>query len=159
MVYRPPNHGILIPLPMEYWPPTYGISNPLLWYYELLSFGRNGGGFNLPWGGSKYNYKKLTPGSKYHMENWTRGQNIIGKSTPGSIYHGVQNTIWHREWMVYVLSKKCPNVQYRTYKIYMVAFLTHPCVVKVALDFVTTLRFHFVGCRHIDINIKKIIYE
>jgi hypothetical protein len=53
------------------------------------------GGFNLPWGGSKYNDKKLTPGSKYHMENWTRGQNIIGKSTPGSIYHGVQNTIRH----------------------------------------------------------------
>ena len=74
---------------MEY-RPTY------LWYYELLSFGRNEGGFNLPWGGSKYNDKKLTLGSKYHMENWTRGQNIIGKSTPGSIYHGVQNTIWHR---------------------------------------------------------------
>ena len=27
---------------------------------------------------------------------WTRGQNIIWKLTPGSIYHGVQNTIWHR---------------------------------------------------------------
>jgi hypothetical protein len=60
------------------------------------SFGRNEGGFNLPWGGSKYNDKKLTPWSKYHKENWTQGQNIIGKSTPGSIYHGVQNTIWHR---------------------------------------------------------------
>ena len=104
MVYRPPTHGISTPQPMVFWPPcpwnidppTYGISNPLLWYYELLSFGRNEGGFNLPWGGSKYNDKKLTPGSKYHMENWTRCQNIIGISTPGSIYHGVQNTIWHR---------------------------------------------------------------
>jgi hypothetical protein len=42
------------------------------------------------------NDKKLTPGSKYHMENWTRGQKIIWKLTPGSIYHEVQNTIWHR---------------------------------------------------------------
>jgi hypothetical protein len=92
----PPTHGILSPLPMVFRPPTYGISNPLLWYYELLSFGRNEVGFNLPWGGSKYNDKKLTPGSKYHMENWTWSQNIIGKSTLGSIYHGVQNTIWHR---------------------------------------------------------------
>jgi hypothetical protein len=32
--------------------------------------------------------KSFTTGSKYHMEN------IIGESTPGSIYHGVQNTIW-----------------------------------------------------------------
>ena len=48
MVYRPPTHSILTPLPMEYRPPTYGISNPLLWYYELLSFGRNEGD-------SKYN--------------------------------------------------------------------------------------------------------
>jgi hypothetical protein len=52
MVYRPlypwyidlPTYCILTPLPMEYRPPTYGISNPLLWYYELLSFGRNEGG-------------------------------------------------------------------------------------------------------------------
>jgi hypothetical protein len=69
---------------MVYQTLSYGIMNS--------SFGRNEGGFNLPWGGSKYNDKKLTPGSKYHKENWTRGQNIIGKSTPGSIYHGVQNT-------------------------------------------------------------------
>jgi hypothetical protein len=67
--------------------------NPMV-NWTPVSFGRNeGGGFNLPWGGSKYNDKKLTPGSKYHMENWTRGQNIIGKLTPGSIYHGVQNTM------------------------------------------------------------------
>ena len=48
-----------------------------------------------------------------------------------------------------LISAFCINVsvlfQYRTYKIYMLAFLTHPCVVKVALDFVTTLSFHFVG--------------
>ena len=119
MVYRPPTHGILTPLPMVYRPPypwyidpqSHGILTPLpmeyrppyLWYIKpslmvlwtpLLVEMR--GGFNLPWGGSKYNDKKLTPGSKYHKENWTRGQNIIGKSTPGSIYHGVQNTIWHR---------------------------------------------------------------
>ena len=56
-------------------------------------------------GGSKYNDKKLTPGSKYHMENWSRGQNIIGKSTPGSIYHGVQNTIWHHWYFMYSTNK------------------------------------------------------
>ena len=118
MVYRPPTHGILTPLPMVYrppypWyiePPTHGILTPLpmeyrppyLWYIKpslmvlWIPLGRNEGGFNFPWGGSKYNDKKLTPGSKYHKENWTQGQNIIGKLTPGSIYHGVQNTIWHR---------------------------------------------------------------
>ena len=81
-IVLPPTHGLyLTPLPMVFWPPTHDISNPLLWYYELLSFGRNEGGFNLPWRGSKYNDKKMTLGSKYHMENWTRGQNIIGKLT------------------------------------------------------------------------------
>jgi hypothetical protein len=52
--YRPPNpwyfdplaHGILTP-------PTYGISNPLLWYYELLSFGRNEGGVQFTMRGFK----------------------------------------------------------------------------------------------------------
>jgi hypothetical protein len=108
MVYWPlcpwyidhPTHGISTPQPMVFWPPcpwnieppAHGISNPLLWYYELLSFGRNEGGFNLPWGGSKYNDKKLTLGSKYHMENWTWGQNIMkidpGVNLPwGSKYH------------------------------------------------------------------------
>ena len=83
MVYQPPNpwyFDLLCPWNID--PPTYGISNPLLCYYELLSFGRNEGGLNLPWGGSKYNDKKLTPGSKYHMENWTQGQNIM-KIDPG----------------------------------------------------------------------------
>ena len=49
---KPPIHGILTPLPMVYrtpypWyfdPPTHGITNPLLRYYEPLSFGRNEGG-------------------------------------------------------------------------------------------------------------------
>ena len=88
MVYRPP-------LPMEYRPPylwytkpSHGIMNS-----SLLVKMR---GVNLPWGGSKDNDKQMTSGSNYHMENWTRGQNIIWKLTPGSIYHGVQNTIWHR---------------------------------------------------------------
>jgi hypothetical protein len=52
MVYRPPYPWYIDPQPMLFWPPcpwnidppTYGISNPLLWYYELLSFGRNEGG-------------------------------------------------------------------------------------------------------------------
>ena len=79
-------------LPMVFWPPCPWNIDPrtmvyqiLLWYYELLSFGRNEGG------------------SIYHegvqntmTNNWPQGQNIIGKSTPGSICHGVQNTIWHR---------------------------------------------------------------
>ena len=111
MVYRPPYpwyidphiHGIFTLLPMVYrppnpWyfdPPAHGISTPLPMVYQTLSYGRNEGEINLPWVGSKYD-KKLTLGSKYHMENWTRGQNIICKLTPGSIYNGVQNTIWHR---------------------------------------------------------------
>ena len=150
MVYRPPNHGISTPypwhidppthgistpLPMVYrppcpWnidPPTYGISNPLLWYYELFSFGRNGGGVNLPWGGSKYNDKKLTPRSKYHMENWTRGPNIIGKSTPGSIYHGVQNTIWHR-YIIFEISGKPSFVE----AVFMTSYVFLPSLLSIS---------------------------
>ena len=84
------------PCPWNINPPTYGISNPLLCIMNSSLLVEMRGGVNLPWGGSKYNDKKLSKGSKYLKENWTRGQNIIGKSTPGSIYHGVQNTIWHR---------------------------------------------------------------
>ena len=65
-ILTPPIHGILTSLPMIFWPPTHGISNPLLWYYEPLFFGRNEG-VNLPWGGSKYNDEKSTLGSKYHI--------------------------------------------------------------------------------------------
>ena len=87
MVYQPPNpwyFDLLCPWNID--PPTYGISNPLLCYYELLSFGRNEGV------------------SIYHegvqntmTKNWPRGQNTIWKIeprvkiswklTPGSIYH------------------------------------------------------------------------
>ena len=93
---NPPIHGILTPLPMVYWPPTHGISTPqpmvswppahgistslpmvyqtLLWYYELLSFGRNEGS------------------SIYHegiqntmTKNWPLGQNIICKILDSTI--------------------------------------------------------------------------
>ena len=40
---------------------------------------------------------------KWHMENWTRGQNIICKLTL-AIYHGVQNSIWH--WFILILMCK-----------------------------------------------------
>ena len=119
MVYRPCTHGISTPLPMIYrppylWyfdPPTHGILTPLLMEYRPPYLWYINPSLMVLWtpllvemkGGSIYHEvvqntmkKKLTLGSKYHKENWTRGQNIIGKSTPGSIYHGVQNTIWHR---------------------------------------------------------------
>jgi hypothetical protein len=96
MVYWPPYPCYIDPVPMVYQTLSYGIMNSSLMVLWIPLFWEKWGGFNLPWGGSKYNDKKLTPGSKYLMENWTRGQNIIDKSTPGSIYHGVQNTIWHR---------------------------------------------------------------
>ena len=84
----PPTHGILTSLPMVYrppypWyidPPHHGISNPLLWYYELLSFGRNEGGFKIQWQKIdprvKIPYGKLNPGSKYHM---TPVHNLLSK--------------------------------------------------------------------------------
>ena len=64
MVYRPPTHGILTPLPMVYQTLSYGIMNS--------SFGRNEGGFNLPWGVQNTMTK-----------NWPRGQNTIRKIEPG----------------------------------------------------------------------------
>ena len=54
--------------------PTQDISNPLLGYYEPVSFGRNEG-VNFPWGDSKYNDKNQTQGSIYHMKIYT-GVNI-----------------------------------------------------------------------------------
>jgi hypothetical protein len=86
MVYRPlPTHGILTPLSMVFWP-------PYLWYYELLSFGRNEGGgvqftmrgFKIKWQKIyprvKIPYGKLNPGSKYDMK--------IDPNLPwGSKYH------------------------------------------------------------------------
>jgi hypothetical protein len=57
---------------MVYQTLSYGIMNS--------SFGRNEGVQNT--------MTKIDPGVKE-----TRGRNIIGKSIPGSIYHGVQNTI------------------------------------------------------------------
>jgi hypothetical protein len=81
-ILTPPTHGISTPQPMVFWlpcpwnidPPTYGISNPLLWYYELLSFGRNEGG-----GGSIYHEGVQNTMTK----NWPRGQNTIWKIEPG----------------------------------------------------------------------------
>jgi hypothetical protein len=111
----PPTHGILIPLPMVYWtpypwyfyPPTHGIFIPLPMVYQTLSYGIMNPsllveirGVNLPWSGSKYNDEKFTPGTKYHMVFWPRDQYIIWKLTLGSIYHGGQNTISHREIML-----------------------------------------------------------
>ena len=60
MVYRPPPHGILTPLPIVFQTLSCGIMNP--------SFLVEMRGVNLPYGGSKYNDKKLTSGSKYHMK-------------------------------------------------------------------------------------------
>ena len=54
------------------------------------------GGVQFTMRGFKIQWQKIDPGVKIPYGKWTRGQNIIGKSTPGSIYHGVQNTIWHR---------------------------------------------------------------
>jgi hypothetical protein len=61
MVFWPssPANGMLTP-------PTHGISNPL---YGIMnpSILVEMTGFNLPWGGSKYNDEKATPGSIYHL--------------------------------------------------------------------------------------------
>jgi hypothetical protein len=73
MLYQPPNPWYFVPLcPWNIDPPTYGISNPLLWYYELLSFGRNEEGSIYHEGVQKTMTKKLP-----------RGQNTIWKTQPG----------------------------------------------------------------------------
>jgi hypothetical protein len=92
MAYQPPTHGILTPypwyinpLPMVYRPPypwyidpnpwyfdplPHGISTPLPMVYQTFSYGIMNSSLLVEMrGGSKYNDKKLTPGSKYHMEN------------------------------------------------------------------------------------------
>ena len=50
--------------------------------HDILTRGQNivtGGGVNISWGGSKYRYDILTPGSKYRTIYWPRGQ-YIGES-------------------------------------------------------------------------------
>jgi hypothetical protein len=63
MVFWLPYPWYIDPLPMIFWPtclwyikPSYGIVN------SSLLVEMRGGGFNLPWGGSKYNGKNWTPG-------------------------------------------------------------------------------------------------
>ena len=74
---------------MVYWstypwyfdPPTHGITNPLLRYYEPLSFGRNEGG-QFAMRGFKIQWWKIDPGWKYHMVFWPRGQYTMGVKIP-----------------------------------------------------------------------------
>ena len=115
-ILTPPFHGILTPLPMVYWTPYPWYFDPLPMVYQTLSYGimnpsllAEMRGVNLRWGGSKYNDEKATPGSIYNMVFWPRGQYIICKFTPESIYHGGQNTIWHRVW------DKINNLPYSSY--------------------------------------------
>jgi hypothetical protein len=100
MIFWPPTHGILNPLsmvywtlypwyfdplPMVFWPPTHGILTPLsMVFWPPLSISSlEIRGFKIPYReGSVFN----KGGSIYY--GW--------KLTPGSIYHGGQNTIWHR---------------------------------------------------------------
>jgi hypothetical protein len=122
-IFTPPSHGISNPLPMVFSPlymvfwlpypcylelPTHGISTPIHviltpilmlyrtpypsyfnhtspWYFDPPSYLliRNEG-VKIPWG-SMFN----TGGSIYH--GW--------KLTLESIYHGGQNTIWHRSFL------------------------------------------------------------
>jgi hypothetical protein len=89
-------HDILTPLPMAFWPPTHGISTPLIhgilthlpmvywspyaWYFDpsaYLLIRNEGVQFSI------------RGGAIYH--GW--------KLTPESIYHGGQNTIWHRSFL------------------------------------------------------------
>ena len=111
-ILTPPIHGILTPLPMVYWTPypwyidphIHGISTPIsmvFWppTHDILTSLHI---FWLEMGGSKYH-----GGSIYH----TGGVQIYHgcKSTPGSIYHGVQNTIWHRHLKPIVIFF-CPHI-------------------------------------------------
>ena len=74
----PPTHGILTPLTMEYRPPTYGISNPLLWYYELLFFGRNeGGGGKITMRGFKIQWQKIDPRVKIPYGKLNQGSKYM----------------------------------------------------------------------------------
>ena len=100
----PPWPRVFCPLSMVYWLPypwyiafwppypwytnfpTYGISKPLLWYYEPLSFGRNEGG-QFTMRGFKIQWRK----------NDLAVNISLSKLTLGTIYHGGQNTIWHRD--------------------------------------------------------------
>ena len=83
-------HGILTPpFFMEKWPPNlYGWNCPSL---KWVSF---------PWRGSKF-YKKNLPRSQTTIWNYHPGVNIPYEIlTPGSVFHGGQNTIWHRYFLV-----------------------------------------------------------
>jgi len=91
----------------KWWNHDLSTDTGVIWYFEPLK--NRHLGFNIPYG-------IVTPGSNFcHcilnpiMVNWTppiyvkRGGSIYHgwKSTPGSIYHGVQNIIWHRHQRVY----------------------------------------------------------
>jgi hypothetical protein len=107
------------PLPMVFWRPTHGILTPYLWYIAppplSMVFWPTYPWYIDPlsmviWPPSQWYIEPpihgiLTPlpiswlemrGSKFH----TGGSIYHGwKLTPESIYHGGQNTIWHRSFL------------------------------------------------------------
>ena len=110
MVYRPPypwyidtlrhpTHGISTPYSWYIDPPAHGISTPLPMVYQSLSYGIMNSsllvemrGVQFTMRGFKIQWQKIDPGIKIPY----------GKLNPGSIYHGVQNTIWH----LFIFSEK-----------------------------------------------------
>jgi hypothetical protein len=76
MIFWPPIHGILIPVPMVYRLPMHGILTPLPIFWLEMSR------VKIPYRGGQFSIR----GSIYH--GW--------ELTSGLIYHGGRNTIWHR---------------------------------------------------------------
>jgi hypothetical protein len=64
MVYRPPTHGILTPLPMVYRPPYPWYIDPLPMVYQTLSYGIMNSSFGRNEGGFKIQWQKIDPGIK-----------------------------------------------------------------------------------------------
>ena len=125
MIYRLPYPWYLTPyqwyfdaLPMAFWPPTYGISPPppYPWYFDPPTHGILTPLSMVIWPPSQWYIEPpihgiLTPlsiswlemrGSKYHGVQCSiqGGQYIMDENwPPESLYHGGQNTIWHRSFL------------------------------------------------------------
>jgi hypothetical protein len=155
MVYQPPTHCILTPLLMVYRHPTHGTLTPYLWYIDPLLMA-----YRVPYLLYIYPYHGiltllpmvhinrppirgiLTPYPWYFDSlpiSWLemRGSKYHGGSiyhTEGSIYHGGQNTIWHRSFLhswtitgfVIRLTRRVPLVEQE-----QLTFLEHPSSVPV----------------------------
>ena len=132
MVYRTPSPWYIEPLPVVSWPPIHDISNPLLWYYEVLTHGIANSLFMVYWIPYPWYIETPNNGISNHlpMVLWSPYPWYIEPPT-----YGISNTVlwyyeppthsisiplypWHIESPIHGISNLLPLVFYSLPMVY-----------------------------------------